>query len=346
LFWKRAAKALFSTSFRSENPMEESGMLFLLLTADQWQIFSAIPLADQQPGGPVHRPIPVFDQPAALANNAGAVALDTFKEARRHATTFHQLQISLRQALITSIGPINESRLINPLTDILDKTCAEIYADMEEMYDDMTPASIKTLQNTLRTPLTSQDPETFRDFVTAFDLGIAQLTRAGQEPASATQFDTFVEACLPQPAAAEACVCFQQLHPTVAAQQLIDLQRYVLSQLRSTTVTAVGYANNANAAANAAVADPVAAAMISDLRNEIKTLKAAVARAARAGPASTRSSPPPFYCYFHGTCYHAGLDCTTMRDGVVKGVKTTFTTAMKKAKHPTDVPAGVPPGKA
>jgi hypothetical protein len=319
--------------------------MFLLLTDAQWQIFSAIPLADQQLGGPVFRPIPVFDIPVPLANNAGAVALDAFKEARRNAATFHQIQISLRQALIASIGPINAARLTDPLTDTIDMTCAQIYAAMDEMYNNMTPARISQLQHLLTTPLSSPDPEIFHDFSTAFGLIIAQLTHVAQAPATASQFSTFEDACSSQPAVADAIVRFRQHHPTVAEQRLPDLQRYVLLQLRSITVAAVGYANAANAVANATVADPVAAAMISDLRDEIKQLKADAARAARAGSTSPRPTPP-HYCYLHGPCHHAGTSCTMMRDGIVKGVKTIFTNAMKKAKHPTDVPAGVPPGKA
>jgi hypothetical protein len=346
--WRRSVFREYSGALQGENIGEPSGMIFLLLSPAEWEIYAAIPVADRVHGGPTFRPVPNFDMPAALANNANAVAISVHREATRIAGVQNRLRHALRQALITSIGHRNERRLVNPITSTVDLSIHEIMTAMARDFDTMTPAIATQLQAALNAPLLSSDVETYRDHCTAFNEVIAQLDRAGQAPAPVTQFSTFVASCSAQPAVGSAVTLFSQLYPTIAAQRLDNLQDYILTQLRSITVAAVGYANVANAVANATVADPVAAAMISDLRDEIKQLKADAARASRAGGGGSSSprAPPPFYCYLHGPCHHAGTSCTMMRDGIAKGVKTVFTNAMKKAKHPTDVPAGVPPGKA
>jgi hypothetical protein len=351
---------IFRDAFQAQNPNEESGMMFLLFNNAQWEVFSAIPIAEQQPGGPIFRPIPHFPFPVAPVHNAGAVAVDIYREARTNAGIFHAYRHALKQALITSIGTRNANGLVDPDTDTIDMSCAEIFAAMDEMYNTITPAGIAQLQRSLSDPLTSQDPDVFHDFCTTYNLTIARLTRAQQPPATSTQFTIFVEACSTQLAVATAIALFVQLHPTIAEQRLLPLQLYVTTQLRSLTIAGVGYANAANAVANAstAIVDPTVAALIQALKDQVQMLTTAIqggatrsVRSAHVPPAASATPRVPGYCYHHGTGFHTGLHCTTMQTGLVtiKGgatIQKVFTNAMKKAKHPTDVPTGVPPGRA
>ena len=159
-------------------------MMYLIIDPAEWANFAAIPIADQVPHGPVHRPVPNFPMPQPLGGNPGVNAIEIHREARRLAGIHNQLRHVLRQTLITSNGPINEERLIDRVTNTLDLSCFEIVTRMTALYDTMTPAIAADLNTALNEPLIGMDVESFQNHCTKFNGIITRLTRAEQPPAT------------------------------------------------------------------------------------------------------------------------------------------------------------------
>jgi hypothetical protein len=215
----------------------------MIIDPAEWPNFAAIPIADQVPHGPVHRPVPNFPMPPPLGGNPGVNAIEIHREAaqtpRRHTQPANFASHLLQQTLITSIGPINEERLVDAVTNTLDLSCFEIVTRMAASYNTMTPAIATDLHAALDEPLLGIDVESYQNHCTKFNGIITRLTRAAQPPATAIQFRQFGASCSGHAAAADAYTRFCQNNPTLAVQRLDTLQDYILTQLRCVSVAAV-----------------------------------------------------------------------------------------------------------
>jgi hypothetical protein len=229
---------------------------------------------------------------------------------------------AIRNAMLNSIGPALAEEIINPLYNYVTLTPREILAFLDNRFPLEGPSVIQTLRSDLQRPAPGSDPTSFSNHVTTFKATIRHLAQAGQVYPPEWILDQFISTCTGQPPLIDAISDYLKSTATPTAQidrSVAAITSFIQTRLEEphigTVFSAARFGGSAHAAAT--------------------TITSPAPTQRAAAPSTVKP-----YCYHHGPCGHTGTDCQHMASN-----PTLFTSKMKRATHPKDVPRGVTWGK-
>ena len=155
--WRQESRQMYLSAMRDRYP--EYGLLHQVLTPAEWAALPGNFIAG------VARQMPNPQPPAQLAGNATNAAVATHKAEDELCNTYRRVSAECRTVLINSLGPTLQERFSNPLVaGTITLTSLEISQAVQALYGVRTTVDLKTIQDTMKVPLSSPDMDTFQQF--------------------------------------------------------------------------------------------------------------------------------------------------------------------------------------
>jgi hypothetical protein len=316
-FWKQA---LWDYAYSICQHLSSSGLFMLIATDAEWA--SAAENRNEndeviaRPTFPKPQPIPLVASHAVLAQH---------KFASEQFLSFTSQSSTFKQDVITSLSTENQTFIKDRLTGTRNVTLLQIVTKMSQLYDTPSSLTITTLQDKLKTPMSSN--QTFLQFHTAFQTTVDFLAQAHQPVSNFNQMQYLINATTTFPAIVKAVDKYITDHPLIADRDISALIAFIILQApASLTSGNQGYSN-------AAIPPPITrdevAAMIKaahtkgvqdgkNINNHNNNNNNSNRNSTRNTNSTTTQLPKPTrygtkYCFFHGYNFsHIGTECKVM----------------------------------
>ena len=319
---------LFQEAMNTQNAiLGQYGLLFIFLTELEWNnlpgnLITAEILAVPEILGvaaavlaepAVYRARYDFTTPVPpCALNAGNAVLATFKLLTDNKALVYGAYTVLRNKLINSIAEEDVSEISVYPFGIGTSSAAQIYAHLVERYSILSQTDFTTIGDRLRTVKSAA--QTYAALASVHrDLHDTML-HAQQPLAELDKCNYFLEALKNDPSGLYAAQLYTQQQPLLHTRTFAGLVAHVILHARNHVPNVLSMHYGASAAAVGPVA-ALAATDLAKLTAENAQLKKDI-EALRNGKSTngggTAKTRTKYYCWVHGTCNHAGSQCSVM----------------------------------
>lgn len=318
---------LFQESMNTQNAiLGQYGLLFIFLTDIEWNnlpgnLITAEILAAPEIVGvaaavlaapAVYRARYDFTTPVPPCPlNAANAVLAAVKTLSENKASVYAAYTLLRTKIINSIAEEDISELSVYPYGIGTSTAAQIYAHLAQRYSILSQTDFTIIGDRLRTVKSAA--QTYAALASVHrDLHDTML-HAQQPLAELDKSNYFLEALKNDPSGLYAAQLYTQQQPLLHTRTFAGLVTHVILHARNHVPNVLSMHYGASAAA-VGPASALAATDFAKLQAENAQLKKDIQalRSKSATGGGTAKSRPKYYCWVHGTCNHAGAQCSVM----------------------------------